>query len=102
LEEAQGALEAFGFRAPFHLGAGAIAWAEYAAAESEDGIGLGVGGVGAPGVAVLEGAHQAIRDDGGAENPEDSEGQSDERAATPANGGGEHQEGGAQREDGNG
>jgi hypothetical protein len=95
LEESDGTLEAAGIRPPFHLGAGAIAWAEYAAAESEDRISLWVGRVGAPGVAVLEGAHKGIGNNRGAEDPKDDEGQGDECTAPPAKRRGEHQEGSA-------
>jgi hypothetical protein len=78
-----------------------IAWAEYATAESEDRVGLWVGGVGSPGVAVLEGAQEGIGNDGGAEDPDDGEGHRYEGAAPPPKCCGEHQEGSAQREEGN-
>jgi hypothetical protein len=99
-EEAESALETIGVVAAVHFAAGTVARAENAAPESEDGIGLGVSGVGAPGVAVLERAQEGIGNHGSAAYPEDGDGQGDEKAAAPAKGGGEQEEGSAERQEG--
>ena len=98
-EEAESALETIGILAAVHFAAGTVAWAENAAAESEDGIGFGVSGVRAPRVAILEGAHEGIGYDGSAEYPEEGDREVDENAAAPAKGGGEQEEGSAERQE---
>jgi hypothetical protein len=69
-EEAESTLESIGILAAVHFDTRAIARAENATSESEDGIGLRVSGVRAPRVAVLEGAQEGIGNDGSAEYPD--------------------------------